>query len=60
MKCANCLKKRITVKCMSCESKYCTGCIQLEEHKCKNIHKKIENERLVLELKNVKIESKKI
>jgi hypothetical protein len=45
---------------MSCEYMYCTGCIQLEEHKCKLIHKKIENERLTIEKRNIKIESKKI
>lgn len=62
MKCEWCLRKKgiVTVKCLTCECMYCAGCIQLEEHQCKSIHKKIENERLVLEKRNVKLESKKI
>ena len=60
MKCENCFKKRITVKCMSCECMFCTACIQLEEHSCKCLHKKIENELLTIEKRNIKVESKKI
>jgi hypothetical protein len=60
-KCEWCRRKKgVVLKCSSCESMYCPGCIQLEEHKCKNIHKKIESELLVLEKRNVKIESKKV
>lgn len=61
MKCEWCSRKKgFVLKCSSCESLFCSGCIQLEEHRCKNIHKKIEKELLVIELKNVKVESKKI
>lgn len=60
MKCENCLKKRITIKCLTCECMYCTGCIQLEEHGCKNLHKKIETELKIIEKRNVKVEASKI
>lgn len=61
MKCGFCKRKfGVTVRCVYCEVDYCTGCIQLEVHSCKNIHKKIEKDLKILEDKNTKISTPKI
>lgn len=56
MKCEHCKKRvGITVECVWCKNQYCTGCIQLEVHECTCIHLKIEKEKKVLEMKNVRV-----
>jgi hypothetical protein len=60
MRCDHCKRKRITIECSWCKNQYCSGCIQLEIHMCKNIHLKIEKEKKIIEEKNVQIVSKKI
>ena len=59
MKCAMCYRKRITVECLWCKNQYCTGCIQIEEHKCECTHLKIQNEMKALENKLPQIQPKK-
>lgn len=59
-KCENCKRKRITVNCMTCNSMFCTSCIQNEIHSCEKIDEKIKKNILHLELKNQKITTKKI
>ena len=59
MKCQNCLKKRITIECLSCKKLFCTACIQIEEHKCECIKLKIENELKNLEKKLPQVQIKK-
>ena len=57
--CQKCLRKRITVECLSCKHMYCPGCIQIEEHKCECTHLKIQNELKILEKKLPHIQPKK-
>ena len=59
MKCENCLRKKITVECLSCKNQHCTGCIQIEEHVCECIQAKIQNELKNLEKKLPHIQPKK-
>jgi len=52
MPCQKCRKKcGVPIDCNYCDGSYCTGCIQLEVHKCLGIQKKIEEELHHLEKK---------
>ena len=59
MKCQNCLRKRLTMECLSCKNMYCSGCIQIEEHKCECRDLKIQKEIQSLEKKLPKQNPKK-
>ena len=61
MKCAHCKKKTgVTIKCVTCEREYCSGCIQLEIHMCELLHVKIEKEKQILEKNNIRLNPKKV
>lgn len=53
------MRKRITVECLSCKKIFCTGCIQIEEHKCECVQIKIQNEIKNLEKKLPNVTLKK-
>ncbi len=54
-KCENCKRKRITVNCLTCSKKFCSGCIQIEEHHCEKITEKIQKELDTISKKNQKL-----
>lgn len=58
MPCYKCKKKGLPIPCSYCNHGYCSGCIQLEIHKCEGLADKIENEKTNLE-KKLCIEVKK-
>lgn len=60
MKCTHCNRKRIVVNCMWCKFDFCSGCIQIEEHKCTCKELKIKHEIETLEKKLSVLKKKKI
>lgn len=59
-KCNCCNRKKITIKCISCSANFCSGCIQLEIHKCPEIDMKIKKELEIISTRNKKIVSSKL
>lgn len=46
-RCHNCRKKigLLGLNCSYCNHKYCSGCIQLEQHECSGIEKCVEEHK---------------
>lgn len=59
MKCDQCHKKvgLLVLPCRECTGKFCTRCIQLEQHACPRLEERAETERKILEKKLVKIKT---
>ncbi len=52
MRCKNCRKKKsILLECKYCNIGFCSGCIELEIHKCKKIDECRKRKRETLETK---------
>ena len=60
MPCDKCRKKGIPLTCNYCPGKYCSRCINLEEHMCEGIKLKSENDLKFLEKKLVTIIAPKV
>ena len=60
MPCDKCKKKGIPIDCNYCPGKYCSSCINLEEHTCEGIICKQENSRKLLEKKLITVVAPKV
>lgn len=60
MGCTKCKKKGIPIECNYCPGKYCSRCINLDEHSCLGKHIKQENEIKNLEKKLITVRAAKV
>lgn len=59
-KCEACLRKPSLLKCKDCSGQFCSGCIQLETHRCPMLDARKQMQLKNLEKVLVKVESQKI
>jgi len=57
---SGCRHKMKILKCKECSGMFCTRCIQLENHSCPQLAKRIDTEKQNLEKKLIKVVAQKI
>lgn len=60
MRCQNCKRKGICIQCSCCKDNFCTACIQLEVHQCKELKVKIDKDLKRLEQSTPCIQATKL